>query len=111
MHFPIVNKRQRIPKRQSKTDNPEKLAAQSTQDEEKQNTIYVGHHDYAQTNTNNVKKTVTLLHTAGGEDEPHVVFYAEVVAEIITRKSERKSSFYMFMLNMLQIKKKYNIKY
>ena len=33
MHFPIVNKRQRIPKGQSKTDNPEKLAAQSTQDE------------------------------------------------------------------------------
>ena len=32
----IINKRQRIPKWQSKMDNPEKLATQSTQDEEKQ---------------------------------------------------------------------------
>ena len=31
------NKRQRIPKGQSKMDNPEKLATQGTQDEEKQN--------------------------------------------------------------------------
>ena len=30
-------KRQRIPKEQSKMDNPEKLATQGTQDEEKQN--------------------------------------------------------------------------
>ena len=32
-----MNKRQRIPKWQSEMDNPEKLATQSTQDEEKQN--------------------------------------------------------------------------
>ena len=32
-----VNKRQRIPKRQSKKDNPEKLATYGTQDEEIQN--------------------------------------------------------------------------
>ena len=31
----IINKRQRIPKWQSKMDNPEKLATQSTQDEVK----------------------------------------------------------------------------
>ena len=31
------NKHQRIPKRESKMDNPEKLATQGTQDEEKQN--------------------------------------------------------------------------
>ena len=31
------NKRQRIPKGQSKMDNPEKLPTQGTQDEEKQN--------------------------------------------------------------------------
>ena len=31
------NKRQRIPKGQSKMDNPQKLAKQGTQDEEKQN--------------------------------------------------------------------------
>ena len=53
-------------------DNPKKLATLDTQDEEKQNTIYVGHH-YTQTNTNNVNKTLTLLHTTGSEDEPHVV--------------------------------------
>ena len=33
----ILNKRQRIPKRQSKMDNPETLATQVTKDEEKQN--------------------------------------------------------------------------
>ena len=32
-----TNIRQRIPKGQSKMDNPEKLAAQGTQDEDKQN--------------------------------------------------------------------------
>ena len=41
-------------------DNPEKPAAQGTQDEDKQNkkhnAICVGHH-YAQTNINNVIKT------------------------------------------------------
>ena len=37
-------------------DNPEKLATQGTQDEEKRNTICVGYH-YVQTNTNNTNKT------------------------------------------------------
>ena len=32
-----LKKRQRIPKGQSKKDNPEKLATQGTQDEDKQN--------------------------------------------------------------------------
>ena len=32
----LFNKRQRIPKGQSKMDNPEKLATQITEDEEKQ---------------------------------------------------------------------------
>ena len=35
----IENKHQRIPKGQSKMDNPEKRVPYSTQDEEKQNTI------------------------------------------------------------------------
>jgi hypothetical protein len=39
----------------SKMDNPEKLATQVTQDEEKHNTACAGHH-YAQTNTHNVNK-------------------------------------------------------
>ena len=47
-----IYKHQKIPQDQSKIDNPEKLATQGTQDEEKQNknttqhnTICVGHHD------------------------------------------------------------------
>ena len=74
-----VDKRKRIPKYQSKIDNPEKLATQGTHDEDKQsknnpeklatqgthdedkqskNTagIYVEHH-YAQINTNYINKT------------------------------------------------------
>ena len=41
---------------QSKMDNQEKLATQGTQDEEKHNTICVGHH-YMKENSNNVNKT------------------------------------------------------
>ena len=55
-------------------DNPEKLATQGTQDEEKQNkdtTQYVLDH-YAQTNTNNVNKILTLLQTTGCKDEPDI---------------------------------------
>ena len=51
-------------------DNPEKLATNGTQDEDKQvkhNTICVGHH-YTQTNTNNVNKTCALLQTTGGKN-------------------------------------------
>jgi hypothetical protein len=36
-------------------DNPEKLVTYGTQEEEKHNTIYVGHH-YTKTNTNIVSK-------------------------------------------------------
>jgi hypothetical protein len=39
-------------------------------DEEKHNTICVGHH-YTQTNTNNVNKTYVLLQTTGGNDTTH----------------------------------------
>ena len=39
----------------------------------KYNTICVGHH-YAQTNTNNVNKTLALIQTTGGEDELNIVF-------------------------------------
>ena len=52
----IMNKRQRIPKNQSRMDNPETLATLGTQDKEKDNTIGVEYH-YTQTNTNNVNKT------------------------------------------------------
>ena len=54
-------------------DNPEKLLAQDTQDEENQNknnTICVEHH-YAQTNTS---KTCALLQKTGDKDEPNINF-------------------------------------
>ena len=56
-------------------DNPEKLATQGTQEEEKQNknTMCVGQ-NYAQANTNNVIKTRALLPTTVGKDEPDIVF-------------------------------------
>jgi len=44
------------------------------QDEEKHNTIRVGHH-YTQTITNNVNETCTLIQTTVGKDEPNVVFF------------------------------------
>ena len=54
------NKHQRIPNGQLKMDNPEKLATQGTQNEErkkqKHNTICVGHH-FTKANTNIVNKT------------------------------------------------------
>ena len=39
---------------------------------QKYNTICVKNH-YAQTNTNNVNKTCTLLQTTGGKDEPNII--------------------------------------
>ena len=57
-------------------DNPEKLAAQGTQDKENQtkNTMqYVVYH-YMQANTNNVNKTLACLQTTGAKDEPNIVF-------------------------------------
>ena len=65
-----------------KKDNPEKMATQGTQDEEKHNTICVGHH-YTQANTNNVNKTCALLQTTGGKDE------LKIVTDITTPNSER----------------------
>ena len=57
-------------------DTPEKLATQSTQDEDKiknHSTICVGHH-YMQANTNYAGKTLALIQTTGGKDEPNIVF-------------------------------------
>jgi len=66
-------------------DNPEKLATQGTQDEEKQNkthnTICVGHH-YTQTNTNNVNKTRALLQTTGGKDKPNIVVMVKALNHV-----------------------------
>ena len=52
-------------------DKPEILAAYGTQDDEKQtkNTT-----TKAQANTNNVNKIWAILQTAGGKDEPTIVF-------------------------------------
>ena len=71
----MSNKRKRIPKGQSKMDNPGKLAKQGTQDKEKQNknTIRVGHH-CIQTKTNNINKACALLQTIAGKYKPNIVF-------------------------------------
>jgi hypothetical protein len=42
---------------------------------QKHNTMRVGHH-YAQTNTNDINKTWTLLQRTGGNDEPNIVILA-----------------------------------
>ena len=55
-----MNKSQRIPKGQSKMDNPEKMATQGTQDEDKENkstTQYVLDTTIRKQNTNNINKT------------------------------------------------------
>ena len=75
----VSNKRERIPKGQSKTNNPEKLATRRRKTKQKHNRICVVHH-YPQRNTNNVNKTWTLLLTTGGKDEPNTFsFFAEIV--------------------------------
>ena len=61
----------------------EKLWTLDTQGSDKEiphNAIYVGHH-YSQKNTNNVNKTWALLQTTGGNDEPNIVFNAEILAD------------------------------
>ena len=57
-----LNKRQRIPKEQSKIDNREKQVTQGTQDSDKQkhHAICVRHY-FTQANTTNVNKTRALL--------------------------------------------------
>jgi len=42
-------------------------------DEEKHNTICIGHH-YVETNTNNINNTCSLLQTTGGKDGQNIVF-------------------------------------
>jgi uncharacterized membrane protein YidH (DUF202 family) len=51
--------------------NPEKLATYQEKQNQKHNTICVGHH-YTQANTNNVNKTRTLLQTTGDRDVPNI---------------------------------------
>ena len=48
---------------------------------QKHSTICVGHH-YAQTNTNNVKKTWTLIQTTGCKDELNAIFMEVSSAKI-----------------------------
>ena len=69
-------------------NNPEKLATQCTQGEDKKKqkkqkqknkknkkpTQYVLGHHYTQANTTNVNKTWTLIQTTGGKDESNIVF-------------------------------------
>ena len=52
-------------------DNPEKLAIQRTQDEDKQNKNTTPL--YTQTKTHNVNRTQALLQTTGNREEPNIV--------------------------------------
>ena len=53
-------------------DNPENPATPGTQDEDKHNTVCIGHH-YIRTNTNNINKTRVLLQTTGGKEEQNII--------------------------------------
>ena len=70
-----LNKRQRKPKGQSKMDNPENLATQGTQDENKTKTKSVVHHSM-QTNTNNI------IHFNMIENEKHQSKYLKDILTI-----------------------------
>ena len=65
-------------------DNPEKLATQGTQEEDKENkntTQYVLDTTIPHTNRNNVNKTCALLQTVWGKDEPNMVFMRKSFAK------------------------------
>ena len=62
-------------------DNPEKLGTLGIQDEEKHNTLCVGHH-YTQTNTNNVNKTWAVLLVTEGIDESNIVLMRKIATDI-----------------------------
>ena len=71
----MCDKHQRIPKAQSKKDDPEKLATQGTQDEEKQsktqhNMCWTPPHanKYKQR-----KQDMIPIQTTGRKDEPNIV--------------------------------------
>ena len=81
-----ANNPQRIPKGQSKMNNPEKLATRRIKRMQKQNTICVGHH-YAQTNANSVNKTLAILQTTGVKG-----VFAEIVTDITIQNSECKDT-------------------
>jgi len=53
-------------------DNPEKLATQGTQDDEKHNTTRAGHH--TQINTHYANKTRALLKVASTNSECHIFY-------------------------------------
>ena len=66
--FPLTNKRQRIPQRQSKMENPEKLAIQGIQDEGKNTTQYV-----LDTTMRKQTQITDIIQTAGGRGKPNIV--------------------------------------
>ena len=69
-----VGQKMRMPKGQSKMDNPEKQQQDTRWRQTKQshNIICVGHHRM-QISTNNVNDTWALLQTTGGNNEPNSV--------------------------------------
>ena len=55
-------------------DNPVKLSALDTQDENKQNKNITQYVLETTMHKQNVNKTCALLQTTGGKDEPNIVF-------------------------------------
>jgi len=97
---PTVNKCQRIPKGQSKMNNPEKLATLGTQGTSTKTNVNktwvllqtTGGKD----EPNILNKTWTLLQTTGGKDEPNIRVYTEIIVGITrftTRNWERKDTY------------------
>ena len=65
--------------------------ARQRQTKQKESTPGVGHR-YSQANTNIVRKTLVLLQTTGGKDEPNIVFMRKSYPDITTRNSERRDT-------------------
>ena len=57
-------------KRQNKTLSKQEYKTKTKTNKTKQSKP----HHYTQANSNNVNKTCAILHTAGGKDEPNIVF-------------------------------------
>jgi hypothetical protein len=60
------------------------------QTKQKHKTICVAHH-YSQTNTNNVNKTLALLQTTEGKDEPNIVLRGNRNGHHITHNMELRT--------------------
>ena len=76
-HMNTLNKRQRIPKGQSKMDNPEKLPTQSKKNKNKKQNV-LDTTIYKQTQI-----TPKKHQTTEGKDEPNIVFMQKIVTYLV----------------------------